>query len=103
MIRKLFISSIGLLAFFIVNAQVEIFNLRCEMLENPFGIDVTQPRLSWQISSDQRDVQQTAYQVIVSSSREKLLSDDGDVWNSAKVNSSKTVHVLYGGKVLQKG
>ena len=76
-------------------AQVSITNLRCEMLANPLGIDVKEPRFSWQLNSDQRNVQQTTYQIIVSSSVEKLSKDDGDVWNSGKQNSSKSIHTKH--------
>ena len=82
-------------------AQVIITNLRCEMLVNPLGIDVKQPRLSWQLSSDQRNIQQTAYQIMVSSSEEKLNKDDADIWNSGKQNSSQSIHLNYAGKPLQ--
>ena len=34
-----------------LNAQVTVSNLRCEMLLNPQGIDIKQPRLSWQLQS----------------------------------------------------
>ena len=57
-------------------AQVSVNNLRCEMLVNPLGIDIKEPRLSWQLNADQRNVQQTTYQIIVSSSEEKLSKDD---------------------------
>jgi len=81
-------------------AQVSVTNLRCEMLVNPLGIDIREPRLSWQLSSDQRNVQQTGYQIMVSSSKEKLQKDDGDIWNSGKQNSSQSIHVNYTGKPL---
>ena len=84
-----------------LSAQVSIQNLRCEMLVNPLGIDSKEPRLSWQLISDQRNVQQTAYQVIVSSSEEKLNKDDGDIWNSGKQNSSQSIHINYAGKPLR--
>jgi alpha-L-rhamnosidase len=84
-----------------LHAQVSVQNLRCEMLVNPLGIDVKEPRLSWQLSSDQRNVQQTGYQIIVSSSKEKLQKDDGDIWNSGKQNSSQSIHLNYAGKPLQ--
>jgi alpha-L-rhamnosidase len=71
------------------------------MLVDPLGIDIKEPRLSWQLNSDQRNVQQTAYQIIVSSSQEKLNKDDGDIWNSGKQNSSQSIHVIYGGKALR--
>jgi alpha-L-rhamnosidase len=84
-------------------AQVSVTNLRCEMLVDPLGIDIKQPRLSWQLKSDQRNVQQSAYEIIVSSSKEKLSKHDGDVWNSGKINSSQSIHIKYAGKVLQSG
>src|SRR6187399_975027 len=82
--------------------QVSVENLRCEMLTNPLGIDIKEPRFSWQLSSDQRNVQQTGYQIIVSSSKEKLQKGDGDVWNSGKINSSQSIHVAYAGSELQR-
>jgi alpha-L-rhamnosidase len=81
-------------------AQVSINNLRCEMLQNPEGIDVTQPRLSWEIVSDARNVKQVAYEIVVSSSNEKLQKNEGDIWSSGKINSTASVHVNYAGKTL---
>ena len=46
-----------------VSAATTVTGLCCEDLEDPLGIDVTQPRLSWRIESDQRGQRQTAYQV----------------------------------------
>jgi len=83
--------------------QVSVKNLRCEMLVNPLGMDIKEPRLSWQLNSDQRNVQQTAYHVIVASSNEKLSKGDGDMWNSGKIESSQSGHINYAGKELQSG
>lgn len=82
------------------NAQIAVKNLRCEMMVNPLGIDIAKPRLSWQIISDQRNLQQVAYQIMVASSKEKLNKNEGDIWNSDKVNSNESIHVLYAGKEL---
>jgi alpha-L-rhamnosidase len=84
----------------LLQAQVSIINLRCEMLVNPIGIDETKPRLSWQIISDERNVQQTGYHIIVSSSKEKLDKNEGDLWSSGKISSSQSVHLVYNGKAL---
>jgi alpha-L-rhamnosidase len=94
---------IGILAFLVlrVNGQIEVRNLQCEMLVNPLGIDIKKPRLSWQLNSDQRSIQQTSYEIIVSSSKEKLSKNEGDVWSSGKINSSQSIHVEYAGKELQ--
>ena len=46
-------------------AKVEVTNLRVENLYEPLGIDTSEPRFSWQITSDKKNVRQTAYQIIV--------------------------------------
>ena len=47
--------------------KISVINLQCEMLSNPEGIDVVQPRLSWQINAGVNDVKQTGYQIVVAS------------------------------------
>ena len=75
-------------------------NLRCEYRTNPTGIDVTQPRLSWVLKSDQRGQKQSAYRVLVATSMKKLLKNNGDAWDTGKVPSSQSIHVSYNGKPL---
>lgn len=70
------------------------------MLVNPLGIDTKAPRLSWQISTEERNVKQTAYQILVASTVEKLANNEGDLWNSGKINSSASIFNQYGGKEL---
>jgi alpha-L-rhamnosidase len=89
-----------LYACMIATAQVQVSNLKVENLSNPLGIDLQQPHLSWQLTSDQRNVMQSAYEVRV--------SDYPDfkgtaVWSSGKVNSDQSVHVPYAGNQLQSG
>jgi alpha-L-rhamnosidase len=75
--------------------------LRCEYLVDPLGIDATKPRLSWIITSPERGQRQTAYQVLVSSAREKLAADAGDLWDSGRVQGNQTSQVIYGGRPLR--
>ena len=84
-----------------MSEEVGLTNLRCEMLVNPEGIDLLNPRLSWEISSNKRNTLQTAYQVIVASTPEKLAAGEGDLWNSGIVKSSQSVHVSYDGASLK--
>lgn len=77
-----------------------VSNLQCEMLTNPVGIDVVKPRFSWQINTNERGVKQIAYQILVASSPEKLSNNEGDVWNSGKMNSDQSILVEYAGKPL---
>lgn len=72
--------------------------LRCEQLNNPQGIDTTQPRLSWQIESQEYGAAQTAYQILAASSEAGLSSDKGDLWDSGRVMSDASVLVPYAGK-----
>ncbi|HOW66992.1 MAG TPA: family 78 glycoside hydrolase catalytic domain [Candidatus Paceibacterota bacterium] len=75
--------------------------LRCEYRTNPTGLDVVNPRLSWIVESNQRGQRQTAYQILAASSEEALAADQGDLWDSGRVVSSRTVHVVYAGQPLK--
>ncbi len=77
-----------------------ITNLRCEYLENPLGIDVSNPRLSWILESAKRGQMQKAYQVLVASTQENLTNNIGDLWDSGKIDSDQSVHVVYKGNKL---
>ena len=74
--------------------------LRCEYQQNPGGLDVSKPRLSWWLTDARRGAKQTAYRVLVASSPEKLSTGTGDLWDSGKVESDKSTHVPYGGNAL---
>ncbi|MBC8126419.1 MAG: family 78 glycoside hydrolase catalytic domain [Gloeobacteraceae cyanobacterium ES-bin-144] len=74
--------------------------LRCEYLVDPLGIHEAAPRLSWVTESDSRGEKQTAYEVLVSSSTEKLAKNEGDLWASGKLASDDNAHVPYAGKPL---
>ena len=67
-------------------------------MQNPVGIDVEQPSLSWEINANARGVKQTGYRVLVASSLEKLNADEGDIWDSGWVRSEQSTNVLYQGQ-----
>lgn len=81
-------------------AQLTVTGLRTESLENPLGLDVSQPRLSWRVESSQRLQGQTAYQILAATSAKVLEGDRGDLWDSGRVNQSETLHLPYEGKPL---
>lgn len=97
----LFVAIVLFASFSKQDASIQLQNLRCEMLVNPEGIDVVKPRLSWEITASQRNVQQVAYQILVASTPEKLAANEGDLWNSGKVLSDESIHVKYAGIVLK--
>lgn len=85
------------------DSTVEVKNLRLEMKENPLGINVTQPRFSWQIASGQPSLVQVSYQIQVAATPEQLQSGDGLLWDSGVVRSEESVLVPYAGKALESG
>ena len=80
--------------------DLTVGRLRCEYLSNPIGIDVAAPRFSWVLKSDERGQKQTAYQVVVASTEERLATGEGDLWDSGKVASDRTLQVDYAGRAL---
>ena len=79
-----------------------VSNLTCEYRTNPLGIDVLQPRLSWQLESDRRGTHQTAYRILVGAS-ETDLSGGSRLWDTGKVPSDQSIHVAYAGPGLVSG
>jgi alpha-L-rhamnosidase len=76
------------------------YRLRCEYLETPIGIDEPRPRLSWWIDDERPAEIQTEYQIIAARRPESLDEENGDLWDSGRVESSSTCHVPYAGKPL---
>jgi alpha-L-rhamnosidase len=74
--------------------------LKCEYQVNPIGLDTTQPRFYWQMQDTRRGAKQTSYQIIVASSESVLASNRGDVWDSGRVQSDQSTHVVYAGPAL---
>lgn len=76
-------------------------HLRCEYLEAPLGIDVRTPRLSWELSADERGIRQDSYRILVASSVDLLNQNRGDVWDSGVVKSDQSSQVEYAGPALR--
>ncbi|MCM8568499.1 glycoside hydrolase family 78 protein [Gramella jeungdoensis] len=79
---------------------IKLQELECEMLENPLGIDVVQPRLGWKIKTEKSRVMQEAYHIMVASSLEKLNNNNADLWDTGKVTSDQSINIKYKGKEL---
>ncbi len=58
-------------------------------------LDVT-PRFGWHVNTDS----QTAYEILVASTRAKADAADGDVWTSGKLESSQQNDIRYSGPAL---
>jgi alpha-L-rhamnosidase len=90
------LTSVLILSTFLLFAQTKVQALLCENSVNPLSVDTPHPGLSWQLSSGQRNVMQTAYEIQVSEGKTT-------VWNSGKVNSDSSIHVFYKGTPLRSG
>jgi alpha-L-rhamnosidase len=75
--------------------------LRVEHLRAPLGIDAARPRFSWQMADARRGARQTAYRLLVATSRVLLEPGRTDVWDSGIVAADSSVDVTYGGPPLE--
>src|SRR5688572_2591321 len=92
---------IGLCAVPVIAQELVVTNLRCENKQNPVGVDVLKPRFSWELRSDQRNILQTAYRILVADDTSLLQKNTGNIWDSEKISSPASIQVEYKGKALQ--
>lgn len=69
-----------------INDPIGVYDLQCEYLTSPIGIDIELPRFTWKLHDPTHGARQSAYRIIV-----KSLSDGGlkEVWDSGFIRSSK--------------
>ncbi|WP_170147984.1 alpha-L-rhamnosidase [Marinoscillum furvescens] len=77
------------------------YDLKVEYLENPSAIDVEHPRFSWKVRGEGRNRVQSAYQIVVATTREKLAAGDWDVWDTGKAVTNQTNQIEYNGALLE--
>ena len=82
-------------------AQIRVNTALCENKINPFGINLQDIIFSWEMQSNENAVAQTAYQLVISSSKKQLDAGKYDVYNSGIVKSNQSIQVQYKGKKLQ--
>lgn len=95
--KKIFLLPLGLALSMCATAQVATGRLLTENQPHPVGLDVRQPRFTWQLVSDKRNVLQTAYELQV------LEDGGGKVWSTGKIASLQSVLVPYRGPALESG
>lgn len=91
--KSLLVSCLCFTAMSLLSCQpaVQPYDLRCEGLEEPLGIDSAQPHFSWKIKGGRLPVEQAAYEIEVGP----------ELWRSGKVLSGNQVMVPYEGAALQ--
>lgn len=76
--------------------------LICELLSHPETTLITNPKPSfgWVVNDVRRGAAQTAYRIVVGSSKTAVMEAKADLWDSGKVESAESINVAYGGKTL---
>ena len=85
----------------VLSAAISVTSLRTEGQSNPLGIDAENPRFSWKLeATNEKDVMQKAYQILVASSLSNLANENGDVWNSGKITTDNSLWIPFAGRTL---
>ncbi|RYY28039.1 MAG: alpha-rhamnosidase, partial [Chitinophagaceae bacterium] len=80
--------------------SLQLTALTVEGRDTLLGSDILKPRFAWKLQSADRDLRQTAYHLLVSSTREKLDNNEGDIWDTNKTDSDASINIEYNGKPL---
>ena len=75
----------------------------CENKPEALGIPIDNFRFSWNMISSDRNVNQTAYQILLVDDESNFRKGKSLVWNSGKVTSSQSILVNYAGDELSTG
>ncbi|WKX78623.1 DUF4976 domain-containing protein [Zobellia laminariae] len=78
-------------------------DLVIEWIRNTEGVTVidTKPEFGWVVPDGA--VSQSAYQILVASSKEKVNNNIGDVWDSEQIRTSASSEIEHGGTALKSG
>jgi len=82
------------------NQKPQVCRLRVEYAVHPMGIDVLQPRLSWEIISTVNNTRQIAWEIRCAGSAKNLTQPSKRLWDSKKQLSSQSNQIIYGGPPL---
>lgn len=96
------LAMLAFVLFAACSATPEVYDLKCEGLTEPLGIDSDMPHFSWKTRCD-KTMTQVAYQIEVASSADKLLAGEADLWQSGQVASAEQVMVPYSGAPSHHG
>ena len=80
--------------------NLSLKNLRVEYKTNPVGIDDKLPRFCWEITSDKKNTNQTAYEIIFANSFEGF-GNESNILFRQKVDSDQSAQAEYKGPALR--
>ncbi|MEW4923868.1 family 78 glycoside hydrolase catalytic domain [Algibacter sp. 2305UL17-15] len=77
---------------FKAQSSINISQLTVEYLSNPIGIHRISPLMGWKLFSEEQGKSQSAYQVLIASSKTLLKEDHADIFNTGKIKSSQNIN-----------
>ena len=80
---------------------LSIEELKVEGKNNPIGLDVLEPKLSWQLKSSKNNTSQVAYRIIAAKSIEDLQQQKNILWDTKKIDSDQSQQISYKGNPLK--
>lgn len=72
-----------------------------EYADTLLGTEVEHPRLTWELTAGGRGARQSAYRVRVAPTEKDLVRGQHLVWDSGRVESDRTVGIIYAGPALK--
>ena len=69
------------LLFISCGGKIHLANPTVEMQDGSMPLATAQPRFSWQYETEQSNVMQASYRIVVASSRENAEQGIGDLWD----------------------
>lgn len=78
-------------------------HLAVEGIRSIAGVDIIDPRPKFGWAVPEGAVTQSAYQILVASSEEKINNNIGDIWNSGQIRSNATQEIEHRGTQLKNG
>lgn len=99
--RYFFLSLLVAISLMSRAGSVEPYDLSCDLMVSPLGVDSDQPKLSWKLRAMERGQKQTGWRVIVASEPGKLAANEGDLWDSGRQAGDDQSDICYGGRPLR--
>ncbi len=104
--KKFLITFLGIILLSLFSCKQEVTKEKAKNLtvsegfKNPVGFYNPKPTFSWQLPVSENIESQSAYQIVVASSKD-LLPNNADLWDSKKQKTSHSTFIKYQGAQLQ--
>ncbi len=99
--KRLFLTLLAVLFLASCGSKIQLVHPTVEMQDGHQPLATSEPRFSWQYATEQNNVRQVNYRIIVASSEANAHKGIGDLWDSETVSTSQMLYIPYGGRQLQ--